>query len=153
MARTANPDVVGLQELKAPQEKFPEAAIREPGYAPPGTDQGGPMQEAQLARRKRQSVAPCCRSLWLWTSDEEFVWFIPHRTGDILDALLADVFKRVCELVADVVVHGSRNTDPTRLCQSFQARRDIDPIAENVVTLGDYVSEIDADANLIRCQG
>jgi hypothetical protein len=111
------------------------------------------MQEAQLVRRKRQSVSPCCRSLWLRTSDEEFVWSIPHRTGDILDALLADVFKRVCELVADVVVHGSRNTDPTRLCQSFQARRDIDPIAENVVTLGDYVSEIDADANLIRCQG
>jgi len=26
------PDVVGLQELKAPQEKFPEAAIREAGY-------------------------------------------------------------------------------------------------------------------------
>jgi len=28
----ANPDVVCLQELKAPQEKFPEAAIREAGY-------------------------------------------------------------------------------------------------------------------------
>ena len=26
------PDVVGLQELKAPQEKFPEAAIRDAGY-------------------------------------------------------------------------------------------------------------------------
>ena len=26
------PDVVCLQELKAPQEKFPEAAIREAGY-------------------------------------------------------------------------------------------------------------------------
>ena len=28
----AKPDVVCLQELKAPQEKFPEAAIREAGY-------------------------------------------------------------------------------------------------------------------------
>ena len=28
----ARPDVVCLQELKAPQEKFPEAAIREAGY-------------------------------------------------------------------------------------------------------------------------
>ena len=26
------PDIVGLQELKAPQEKFPEAAIRDAGY-------------------------------------------------------------------------------------------------------------------------
>ena len=28
----AAPDVVCLQELKAPQEKFPEAAIRDAGY-------------------------------------------------------------------------------------------------------------------------
>jgi exodeoxyribonuclease-3 len=28
----AKPDVVCLQELKAPQEKFPEAAIHEAGY-------------------------------------------------------------------------------------------------------------------------
>ena len=28
----ASPDVVCLQELKAPQEKFPEAAIRDAGY-------------------------------------------------------------------------------------------------------------------------
>src|SRR5713101_4948684 len=28
----AKPDVVCLQELKAPQERFPEAAIREAGY-------------------------------------------------------------------------------------------------------------------------
>jgi exodeoxyribonuclease-3 len=30
--RESTPDVVCLQELKAPQEKFPEAAIREAGY-------------------------------------------------------------------------------------------------------------------------
>jgi exodeoxyribonuclease-3 len=29
----SKPDVACLQELKAPQEKFPEAAIREAGYA------------------------------------------------------------------------------------------------------------------------
>jgi len=28
----SRPDVACLQELKAPQEKFPESAIREPGY-------------------------------------------------------------------------------------------------------------------------
>lgn len=28
----ARPDVVSLQELKTPQEKFPKAAIREAGY-------------------------------------------------------------------------------------------------------------------------
>src|ERR1700683_851229 len=27
-----SPDIVCLQELKAPQEKFPEAAVREAGY-------------------------------------------------------------------------------------------------------------------------
>jgi exodeoxyribonuclease III len=30
--KEANPDIVCLQELKAPQEKFPEAAIKELGY-------------------------------------------------------------------------------------------------------------------------
>ncbi|HUD91782.1 exodeoxyribonuclease III [Sphingobium sp.] len=30
--REAEPDIVTLQELKAPQEKFPEAAIRDAGY-------------------------------------------------------------------------------------------------------------------------
>ena len=30
--RETTPDVVCLQELKAPQEKFPEAAVREAGY-------------------------------------------------------------------------------------------------------------------------
>jgi exodeoxyribonuclease III len=29
----SRPDVACLQELKAPQEKFPEAAIRKAGYA------------------------------------------------------------------------------------------------------------------------
>jgi exodeoxyribonuclease-3 len=28
----AQPDVVGLQELKAPQERFPRAAIEKDGY-------------------------------------------------------------------------------------------------------------------------
>ena len=32
MARFRLPDVVCLQELKAPQDKFPEAVIREAGY-------------------------------------------------------------------------------------------------------------------------
>ena len=32
--KEAGPDVVCLQELKAPQEKFPEAAIRDVGYQP-----------------------------------------------------------------------------------------------------------------------
>src|SRR5207248_5233887 len=70
----------------------------------------------------------------------------PHRTGDIFYALLADIVEVVRELVADLVVHSSRDTDPAWLGQRFEARSDIDPIAENVVTLGDYVSKIDADA-------
>ena len=32
LARAGQPDVVCLQELKAPEEKFPEKAIRELGY-------------------------------------------------------------------------------------------------------------------------
>ena len=52
-----------------------------------------------------------------------------------------------------MVANSPRDADPTRLCQSFQARRDIDPIAENVVTLGIMSPRLMPMRNLIRCQG
>jgi hypothetical protein len=45
-----------------------------------------------------------------------------------------------------VVTHGSRDADPAGLCERFQARRDIDAIAEDVVAISDDVAEVDADA-------
>jgi hypothetical protein len=69
----------------------------------------------------------------------------PHRPRDILDALLAQIREDVGQLVADVVSHCPRDADPARLCERFEARRDIDAVAEDVVVLDDDVAEIDPD--------
>ena len=44
-----------------------------------------------------------------------------------------------------MVAYGSRNTDPASLGERFETRRDIDAIAEDVISLGDYIAKIDAD--------
>jgi exodeoxyribonuclease III len=47
----AKPDAVGLQELKAPQDKFPEGAIRDSGYGAIWLGQSRWNGVAILARR------------------------------------------------------------------------------------------------------
>lgn len=56
-----NPDVVCLQELKAPQEKFPEAAIREAGYRAIWHGQKSWNGVAILSRSS--SIEEVCRTL------------------------------------------------------------------------------------------
>jgi hypothetical protein len=45
-----------------------------------------------------------------------------------------------------VVAHRPGDADAARLGQRFQARRDIDAVAKDLVFLGDDVTEVDADA-------
>ena len=68
-----------------------------------------------------------------------------NRPGDILDAQLAEVFKRVGELIADLLVNRLREADAVWFGERLEARRDIDAIAINVLGLGDNVAEVDAD--------
>ena len=71
------------------------------------------------------------------------------RTGDVLDALVAEILEfDVFQSLADLVAHGARNTDAAGLGEHFQAGRDIDAVAKDVVVLDDHVAEIDADAKL-----
>jgi hypothetical protein len=58
------------------------------------------------------------------------------------------ILKGKGHLVAHLVSHDPTDTDATWLGQGFQPRRDIHPVAEDVVLLGNYVAEIDADAIL-----
>ena len=58
------------------------------------------------------------------------------------------VLEHEVELVADIFAHRARHRDPAGLGDAFDPRRDIDPVAENVVALDDHVAEIDADAEL-----
>jgi hypothetical protein len=71
-----------------------------------------------------------------------------HRAGNVLNALLPEILEAIGELVADLIADDPRDAQAARLRERLQARCNIDPIAENIVAIGDDVAEIDADAEL-----
>ena len=77
----------------------------------------------------------------------------PNRLLDILQLLLAAVFKSQIEPVADVIAHRLRNGDAARLCQALEPCRDVDPVAVDVVAFDDDIAEVYADAKLDRALG
>src|SRR6516164_403727 len=66
--------------------------------------------------------------------------------SDVLDAPLAQILESKVQLVADLVIHCPGNTNPARLSERFEASRNIDAVAEDVVFLDDHVAQIDPDA-------
>ena len=60
--------------------------------------------------------------------------------------MLAEIGEADGKLLADMLAHRGADTDPVRLRQSLEARRDIHAIAEDVAVLDDDVAHIDADA-------
>jgi len=96
-------------------------------------------QTGTLTDRARRSVPQTGDGFWAQRID-------PHRPRDILDALLAYILKRIGQPVAHLVANHPRDADPARLCKRLQTRRDVHPIAKDVVALDDYIAEIDSDA-------
>ena len=72
----------------------------------------------------------------------------PHRAGDVLEALLAQILEGAIEPALDLALDDRRDADPARLGERFQPRRDIDAVAVDVAVLDDDVARIDADAEL-----
>src|SRR5260370_28443928 len=70
----------------------------------------------------------------------------PHRSGDILYLLLAEIVEADRQFVAHLIADRARDANPARLAKALQARGHIDPVAEDVVRLDDDVADIDADA-------
>src|SRR6516164_1283016 len=71
-----------------------------------------------------------------------------HWPGDVLDLLLAEVLETEFEPVAYLIADDPADADTTWLGQGLQPRGDIDPVAEDVVSLNEHVAEVDADAEL-----
>ena len=65
--------------------------------------------------------------------------------ADVLDLLFAEVYVIHLKSVADLVPHRGRDTYAARFGKGFEPRSDIDPVSENVASLDDHVSQIDAD--------
>jgi hypothetical protein len=60
--------------------------------------------------------------------------------------LLTEIDELDRQLRPDVIPSRARDANPARLRQSLQAGRDIDGIAEEVVALNDYVTDMHPDA-------
>ena len=59
--------------------------------------------------------------------------------------MLTGIDKAGVELAFDVLPHGARDRDAAGLGQLLEARRDVDPVAIEVVALDDHVAEVDSD--------
>lgn len=68
------------------------------------------------------------------------------RARYVLDGLLAAILERVGEAVPHLLVSDAGHADAARLRQAFEARGDVDVVAEDVLAVGDDVAEMDADA-------
>ena len=72
----------------------------------------------------------------------------PHRPGDVLHRLLAQVLEHDAELVAHRIAHRARDEDAARIGERLEPRGDVDAVAVDVVALDDHVAQVDADAEL-----
>jgi hypothetical protein len=62
--------------------------------------------------------------------------------------VVARVLERVIDPVSHLIPDHPADANPAGIGQGFQPRRDVDPVAEDVVALGDHVAEVDPDPEL-----
>jgi hypothetical protein len=64
----------------------------------------------------------------------------PHWPGDVLERHLAEIDKMRVDPAAHVIEGGAGDKNAAGLADAFEARRDIDSIAEDVVALDQHVA-------------
>src|SRR5262249_25664635 len=70
------------------------------------------------------------------------VWL--DRLGDVLHLLLTEIDELDRQLRPDLVPYRTRDADGTGFSKRLQPGRHVDPIAEKVVALNDYVADVNA---------
>ena len=70
----------------------------------------------------------------------------PHRTGDILEVLLAQIGELNPDLASDLIVSRRRDADAAGFCDALKPRRDVNVVSEDVMRLDNHVADIDAHA-------
>src|SRR6266851_4210994 len=71
-----------------------------------------------------------------------------HRSGDVLDRVLADEVIAERKLALHLIVGRTGKADPTALGQALQASRDVDAVPVEPRPLDDHVAQIDPHAEL-----
>src|SRR5690349_12445828 len=72
----------------------------------------------------------------------------PYRASNVFEFPFADVVECEIKLAGCIFLDPRRNTDATRLGQSFEPRRDVHPIAENIAVLDHNVADINSDTEI-----
>jgi hypothetical protein len=73
----------------------------------------------------------------------------PNRVHNVLQGLLAYIFKRYVELTLDVFLDLAGDADTAGNRKRFKSSRDIHPVAHNVaVALSDDITDVDSDPKL-----
>src|SRR5262249_28005854 len=70
------------------------------------------------------------------------------RTRNVFDDLLTHVLETKAELVAHLIVHNTRNHDPSRISESLEPCRHVYAITKNIAAIDNDVANIDADSEL-----
>src|SRR5262249_34870880 len=72
----------------------------------------------------------------------------PHRLGDVLDRLLAQVLVLQNQLVLDVFTHSPRDADASSVGQALQTGGDVDAITVDLFPLHNHIAQVDTNAEL-----
>ncbi|WP_425336133.1 hypothetical protein [Sinorhizobium numidicum] len=69
----------------------------------------------------------------------------PYRPLDVLHGMFTEILELGRKLAADVLAYDTGDRDAAGIGERLQARRDIDPVTIDVLTVNDDVTEIDTD--------
>ena len=69
-----------------------------------------------------------------------------HRPRDVLQRPLAEIDELGLDPAAHMIERRPRNADSSRLCDAFQPRRDIDPVAQHVLAVDQHVAQMNANS-------
>ena len=64
---------------------------------------------------------------------------------DILNGLLAEVYERKRQRLANLIPNGLRYAETARLAQGFQSSGNVDAVTKYIIFVEDDVADIDAD--------
>src|SRR6266478_4123159 len=71
-----------------------------------------------------------------------------HWFGDILQRLRTHILKGDFYLATNLPVSIVGNANTTRFCDPFETHRNVDPITKDIVVCDDYITDVNADAEL-----
>jgi hypothetical protein len=72
----------------------------------------------------------------------------PHRIGDVLQALGTHIVEGDIDLAADLTLRVIGDANAARLRDPLKAHRNIDPVTKDIVLFDDYITDVNADAEL-----